>query len=139
MGYKRAGINDIDILTQLRLESLRTTNRLAADTDLSKVAEETRRYYETRFEQDQHAAWLVYDRDCAIAAGGISFYQVMPTYHNPTGERACIMNMYVHPDYPNPLPATMRSCFSCYRSCEKAPFHIFNISSFYKKSNRIRL
>lgn len=101
MGYKRAGINDIDILTQLRLESLRTTNRLAADTDLSKVAEETRRYYETRFEQDQHAAWLVYDRDCAIAAGGISFYQVMPTYHNSTGERACIMNMYVHPDYPN--------------------------------------
>ncbi len=101
MGYKKAGMDDIGILTQLRLEGLRTINHLVADADLSKVKEETRRYYERCFEQDLHAAWLVYDGDCAIGAGGVTFYQVMPTYHNPTGERACIMNMYVHPDYPS--------------------------------------
>lgn len=99
MGYKKAGMDDIGILTQLRLEGLRTTNRLVADADLSKVEEETHRYYERCFEQNLHAAWLVYDGDCAIGAGGVTFYQVMPTYHNPTGERACIMNIYVHPVY----------------------------------------
>ena len=27
------------------------------------------------------------------------FYQVMPTYHNPTGKKAYIMNMYTAPEY----------------------------------------
>ena len=34
-----------------------------------------------------------------IGAGGVSFYQVMPTYHNPTGKKAYIMNMYTAPAY----------------------------------------
>ena len=31
--------------------------------------------------------------------GGVSFYQVMPTYHNSTGKKAYIMNMYTAPEY----------------------------------------
>lgn len=34
-----------------------------------------------------------------IGAGGVSFYQVVPTYHNPTGKKAYIMNMYTAPEY----------------------------------------
>lgn len=30
-------------------------------------------------------------------AGGISYYRVMPTYHNPSGNKAYIMNMYTNP------------------------------------------
>ena len=33
------------------------------------------------------------------STGGISYFQVMPTYHNPTGRKAYIMNMYTKPDY----------------------------------------
>ena len=29
----------------------------------------------------------------------VSFYQVMPTYHNSTGKKAYIMNMYTAPEY----------------------------------------
>lgn len=29
----------------------------------------------------------------------MSFYQVMPTYHNSTGKKAYIMNMYTTPEY----------------------------------------
>ncbi len=38
-----------------------------------------------------------YQLFCAalIGAGGISYYRVMPTYHNPSGNKAYIMNMYV--------------------------------------------
>ena len=32
-------------------------------------------------------------------AGGVSFFQVMPTYHNPSGRKAYIMNMYTKPEY----------------------------------------
>lgn len=39
------------------------------------------------------------DGDRFIGAGGVSFYKVMPTYHNPSGKKAYIMNMYTNPDY----------------------------------------
>lgn len=42
---------------------------------------------------------LVYDNENFIGAGGVSFYKVMPTYHNPTGKKAYIMNMYTVPEY----------------------------------------
>ena len=29
----------------------------------------------------------------------VSFFQVMPTYHNPSGKKAYIMNMYTNPKY----------------------------------------
>lgn len=34
-----------------------------------------------------------YIQDLA-GAGGVSFFQVLPTYHNPSGKKAYIMNMY---------------------------------------------
>lgn len=83
----------MEILVQLRLEVLRKLNHLTADANLSKIEVETRRYYETHFAQDLHAAWLVFDKSCVAGAGGVTFYQVMPTYHNPSGKRACIMNI----------------------------------------------
>ena len=42
---------------------------------------------------------LVYDNENFIGAGGVSFYKVMPTYHNPTGKKAYIMNMYTASAY----------------------------------------
>ena len=42
---------------------------------------------------------LVYDNENFIGAGGVSFYQVMPPYHNPTGKKAYIMNMYTASEY----------------------------------------
>lgn len=41
----------------------------------------------------------VYDNETFIGAGEVSFYQVMPTYHNSTGKKAYIMNMYTAPEY----------------------------------------
>ena len=46
-----------------------------------------------------HIAYLVFDEDEFVGAGGVSFYQVMPTYHNPSGQKAYIMNMYTAPEY----------------------------------------
>ena len=42
---------------------------------------------------------IVFDEDTFVGAGGISYFQVMPTYHNPTGKKAYIMNMYTNPHY----------------------------------------
>ena len=97
--YRRAGSHDRELLTRLRLEVLRAANGLEEDVDLSRTELESRRYYETCFPEDSHAAWLVFDGEEVVGTGAVSFYKVMPTYHNPSGKKAYIMNMYTRPDY----------------------------------------
>ena len=97
--YRRAGSHDRELLTRLRLEVLRAANGLEEDVDLSRTELESRRYYETCFPEDSHAAWLVFDGEEVVGTGAVSFYQVIPTYHNPSGKKAYIMNMYTRPDY----------------------------------------
>ena len=63
------------------------------------MEEESKAYYGRALETGEHIAYLVYDNGAFVGAGGVSFYQVMPTYHNPTGKKAYIMNMYTAPEY----------------------------------------
>ena len=97
--YKKATIEDIDELVRTRIIVLRAANKLSDDVDMSLVEKESYEYYMRALETGEHIAYLVYDNGTFIGAGGVSFYQVMPTYHNPTGKKAYIMNMYTVPEY----------------------------------------
>ena len=97
--YKKATIADIDELVRTRIIVLRAANKLSNDVDMSLVEKESYEYYKSALETGEHIAYLVYDNGAFIGAGGVSFYQVMPTYHNPTGKKAYIMNMYTAPEY----------------------------------------
>ena len=97
--YKKATIADIDELVKTRIIVLRAVNKLSNDEDMSVVEEESYAYYRRALENGEHIAYLVYDNGAFIGAGGVSFYQVMPTYHNPTGKKAYIMNMYTAQAY----------------------------------------
>ncbi len=97
--YRRATIDDIDILTETRMEVLRAANLLSDQEDMSEVKEQSYHYYKKALREGTHIAYLIFDGDCFAGAGGISFYQVMPTYHNPSGNKAYIMNMYTAPPY----------------------------------------
>ena len=97
--YKKATIADIDELVKTRIIVLRAANKLSNDEDMSVVEEKSYAYYRRALENREHIAYLVYDNGAFIGAGGVSFYQIMPTYHNPTGKKAYIMNMYTAPAY----------------------------------------
>lgn len=97
--YKRAGIEDIELLVETRIEVLRAANRLGAAADMSLVEQQSREYYEESLRTETHIAYLVFDGGKFVGAGGVSFFRIMPTYHNPTGRKAYIMNMYTNPDY----------------------------------------
>lgn len=99
LSYRRATITDLDELVRTRIEVLRAANRLDGNTDMTLVEAESRDYYRSALADGSHVAILVHDGARFVGAGGISFYRVMPTYHNPTGRKAYIMNMYTHPDY----------------------------------------
>ena len=97
--YKRATLADLDILTETRIEALRAANRLDASADMTQVERATLAYYRSALADGSHTAYLVFDGDVFVGAGGVSYYAVMPTYHNPTGRKAYIMNMYTRPAY----------------------------------------
>ena len=97
--YKKATIADIDELVRTRIIVLRASNKLSNDVDMSLVEKESYEYYKSALETGEHIAYLVYDNETFIGAGGVSFYKVMPTYHNPTGKKAYIMNMYTASGY----------------------------------------
>lgn len=90
---------DIDFLTKKRIEVLKAANKLADDTDMAHVEAQTRDYYKKALSAGTHTAYLVFDGDRFIGTGGISYFRVMPTYHNESGNKAYIMNMYTNPDY----------------------------------------
>lgn len=92
--YKIATIEDLDVLTKTRVEVLRAANKLDDTVDMTQVEKESRDYYQRAFADDSHVAVLVFDGEQFVGAGGVSFYTVMPTYHNPSGKKAYIMNMY---------------------------------------------
>ena len=97
--HKRATLADLDILVETRIEVLRAANRLDTSADMAQVERETRAYYRSALADGTHTAYLVFDDETFVGAGGVSYYSVMPTYHNPTGQKAYIMNMYTHPAY----------------------------------------
>lgn len=97
--YKKATMKDVDELVRTRIIVLRAANKLSDDVDMSLVEKESYAYYRHALKTGEHVAYLVYDNGKFIGAGGVSFYQVMPTYHNPTGKKAYIMNMYTNPEY----------------------------------------
>ncbi len=97
--YKKATIEDIDLLTKTRIEVLRAANKLSNDVDMSEVEKQSYDYYRKALPDGTHTAYLVFDDTVFIGAGGVSYYSVMPTYHNPSGKKAYIMNMYTKEGY----------------------------------------
>lgn len=97
--YKKATIEDLDLLTRTRVEVLRAANELPEDTDMSEVEKQSYDYYKKALADGSHIGYLVFDGEAFAGAGGVSFFQVMPTYHNTSGKKAYIMNMYTAPEY----------------------------------------
>ena len=97
--YKKATIDDLELLVKTRIEVLRAANKLDKSVDMSEVMQQSSEYYSKALVNGSHTAYLVFDGEKFIGAGGVSYYRVMPTYHNQTGEKAYIMNMYTLPEY----------------------------------------
>ena len=97
--YKKAAVDDLDLLVDTRIKVLRAANQLSDDVDMSEIKVQSYRYYSRALCDGTHIAYLVFDGTRFVGSGGVSFFQVMPTYHNPSGLKAYIMNMYTDSDH----------------------------------------
>ena len=97
--YKQANLDDIELLVKSRIIVLREANHLDDSADMSEIETQSYDYYKQAIPNGECIAYLVFDDDKLIGCGGVSFFRVMPTCHNPTGKKAYLMNIYTIPEY----------------------------------------
>lgn len=95
--YRRAGLDDLELLVKVRALVLKAANNLPEDTDMSRIEAPSRAYYAQALVDGSHIAYLAWDGPNLAGTGGICFYRVMPTWHEPDGRRGYLMNLYTSP------------------------------------------
>ena len=105
---QKATLAELELLVAVRCRVLRAANQLPEDTPLPEVESQTRTYYQKAFAENTHTAYLLWDGETLAGTGAVSYFQVMPTVHNPTGRKAYLMNLYTAPQYRRQGIATRR-------------------------------
>ena len=88
--------NDIELFLEIRLEVLQTVFGSIDEDELPIIERETRAYLQGN---GNYVTYLAFDGDAFAACGSVCFYRVLPVCHNPTGEKAFVMNMYTRPEF----------------------------------------
>lgn len=98
MEYKKATLEDLDKLIEIRIE-MRNQRDDLINIDSEQFYVNTYEYYKRHISDESFILWIALDDDKIIATSGICFYSVPPTYSNMTGLVAYVMNMYTKPEY----------------------------------------
>ena len=93
---RRAGAQDVPLLTDLRKAVLIAANKLPADADLSHLDGPCAAYFA---DEGKHTTILALDGDKIVGVGSADYHTEMPTCANPSGRCAFLMNIYTDPAY----------------------------------------
>ncbi|MFF2447950.1 GNAT family N-acetyltransferase [Neobacillus sp. NPDC058068] len=95
MKYRKATIDDIDKLVELRKKQL-VDEGIEPNIDIDK---ELCVFFKNKLSNGTLIQWLVEDNEEIIACGAVIFYEFPPSYTNKTGKKAYIANMYTNGNY----------------------------------------
>jgi GNAT superfamily N-acetyltransferase len=99
ISYRKADINDIETLAQMRIRFIKEIMHLE-DSDKDRVlAEELRRFFRAAMPKDRFIAWIAEEDGKVIGTSGLCFYTLAPSHNNMSGGVAYIQNMYTLPEY----------------------------------------
>ena len=94
--FRIAAADDIGLLIQSRMETLRDVNHLEKDYSFgADFLESSRKYF---LEGDQTTI-LAMDGCLIAGCATICYINLMPTFSHPSGKRAHLMNVYTNKDY----------------------------------------
>lgn len=99
MEFRRATVGDVDILVERRLAMRAEREEGACPIDPGDFRAITREYFLLHMPGGGFIAWLAIDEGAVIGTGGLCLHHVPPTYGNPSGKVAYLVNMYVVPEY----------------------------------------
>jgi len=95
MNYRKADINDLDLICEIRKKQL-------IDEGLEpsvNIDNELHDYFRKQFEDDSIVEWFALEEGEVIATAALLFLPFPPSYTNRLGIRAYVTNMYTAKDY----------------------------------------
>ena len=93
--YRITANDDLKLLMEIRLEMLRTVNRLPAEYSFS---EDFIRDTEAFFLSGNQTTVIAEDKE-TVGCATLCYTDMMPTFSHPTGKRAHLMNVYTRAQY----------------------------------------
>ena len=99
--YRKATVDDVDLVSKIRLEFLSEVNNINCDQEKSKLYESIRHYMSFAIADESFVSWLAIENEEVIAISGISFYTLPPNKKCPNGKVAYINNVYTYPSHRN--------------------------------------
>ena len=95
MEYRRATIDDVSNLIEMRKQQLLDEGF----PPVSNINLELQEYFTSGLNDDSFISWLAVINSLIIATSGLCFYQLPPTYSNPSGRVAYVTNMFTRKEY----------------------------------------
>ena len=99
MIYRKVNSNDVNDLVNLRKQQLLEENLREGRKDEKNIDYELKEYFSKNIENNTFISWVAIDNNEIIATSGLCFYQLPPTFSNPSGKVAYITNMYTMNEY----------------------------------------
>jgi pyroglutamyl-peptidase len=96
---RRATVEDIAVLVEMRLALQREIGALYADAPAEGAAQANRQYLQWAMPAGEFLAWVAEADGQLVACSGLVFYSRMPGMHGLASHEAYVMNMYTHPAY----------------------------------------
>src|SRR6266487_158025 len=96
---RRATLNDVDALAQLRLKLFQETGELQSDEAPPALLEATQTYLRTHLLTERFLSWIAEADGEMIGISGVVFLEKPPTQTHPSGREAYVMNMYTLPQW----------------------------------------
>ncbi len=94
---RRATLEDVEVLVQLRLQLFRETGEMRSGTPSPEVVEMTRTYFQENLPAERFLAWIAETDRQVIGTSGLIFFEKPPTVK--THREAYVMNMYTIPEW----------------------------------------
>ncbi len=96
---RRANLNDLDALVQLRLDLLREVGDLKNDAQTTALADATRQYLIRKMPTGEFVCWVASVDGCIVGTSGLVLFERPPVAGNLLGMEAYVMNIYTIPEW----------------------------------------
>ena len=93
--FRKATIEDIDQLVKLRIKQLLDEGY----PETADIRTDLTNYFSANLDNGSLICWVGVADANILATAAICFYQLPPTFSNPSGRVAYITNMYTNPAY----------------------------------------
>jgi GNAT superfamily N-acetyltransferase len=95
MDFRKATIDDIPSLIEMRKQQLLDEGF----NPVTNIDLELKEYFLRTLSDGSFISWLAIDQSTIVATSGLCFYQLPPSYSNPTGQVAYVTNMFTKREY----------------------------------------